>query len=53
MQPSPGLAAFIVQKNLPKQKGGADLQSEMHFQSLQKFQLDVCKERLLQIFISS
>lgn len=50
MQPSPGLAAFIVQKNLPKQKGGADLQSEMHFRRLQKFQLDVCKERLLQIF---
>lgn len=50
MQPSPRLTVFIVQKNLPKQKGGADLQSEMHFQSLQKFQLDVCKERLLQIF---
>jgi len=50
MQPSPGLAAFIVQKNLPKQKEGADLQPKMHFQSLQKFQLDVCKEWLLQIF---
>lgn len=31
MQPSPGLAVFIVQKNLPKQKGGADLQPRMHF----------------------
>lgn len=50
MQPSPGLTAFIVQKNLPKQKGRVDLQPEMHFQSLQKFQLDVCKERLLQMF---
>lgn len=50
MQLSPGLAGFIVLKNLPKQKGGADLQPEMLFQSLQKFQLDVCKERLLQIF---
>lgn len=50
MQPSPRLTAFIVQKNLPKQKGGVDLQPKMHFQSLQKFQLDVCKERLLQMF---
>lgn len=31
MQPSPRLAAFIVQKNLPKQKGRADLQPKMHF----------------------
>lgn len=31
MQPSPRLTAFIVQKNLLKQKEGADLQSKMHF----------------------
>lgn len=31
IQPSPGLTAFIVQKNLPKQKEGADLQPKMHF----------------------
>lgn len=33
MQPSSRLAAFIVQNNLPEQKGGADLQPEIHFRA--------------------
>lgn len=49
MQSSPRLAEFIVQKNLPKQRG-EQIYNQKCFQSLHEFQLDVNRERPLQIF---